>query len=130
MWAKLDAGTDAFFQRVNRPYPVVTLRHVLENIRAVAQGRPVVIQSLFFRLEGMAPPPREIDAYAAHLREIVEGGGKVRLVQIHTIARPPALSTARALTGEELDALAAKVRAAVPEVPVETYYGSDVPPQS
>ena len=130
IWAKLDAGTDAFFQRVNRPYPVVTLRHVLENIRMIARGRPIVIQSLFLRLEGTPPPPREIDAYAKHLREIVESGGKIKLVQIHTIARPPASATAAALSDEELDALAEKVRSAVPDVPVETYYGADVPPQT
>lgn len=129
IWAKLDAGTDEFFQRVNRPYPVITLRHVLENIRGVARERPVVIQSMFFRLEGAEPPDSEIDAYTRHLREIVDSGGRIKLIQLYTIARPPASATAAALPDDRLDALADRVRAALPDVPVEVYYGADVPPQ-
>ncbi len=130
IWAKLDAGTEAFFQRVNRPYPVVTLRHILENIRAVAAGRPVVIQSLFFRVDGVAPPPREVNAYADHLHEIIAGGGKIKLVQLHTIARPPTSPSASTLPDEELDAIAEMVRQRAGDVPVEVYYGTDVPPQA
>ena len=129
IWAKLDAGTDEFFQRVNRPYPVITLRHVLENIRGVARERPVVIQSMFFRLEGAEPPDSEIDAYTRHLREIVDSGGRIKLIQLYTIARPPASATSAALPDDRLDALADRVRAALPDVPVEVYYGADVPPQ-
>ncbi|MBS3734999.1 MAG: radical SAM protein [Phycisphaerae bacterium] len=129
IWAKLDAGTEAFFERVNRPYPRITLRHVLENIRGVARERPVVIQTLLFRLEGTEPPEREIDAYAARLREILDGGGRIKLVQLHTIARAPASPAASALPDDRLDAIAARVRAAVPEVPVEVFYGAEVPPQ-
>ena len=129
IWAKLDAGTEEFFLRVNRPYPVVTLRHVLENIRSVARGRPVVIQSLFCRVDGIAPPEREIDAYIANLREIIAAGGKIKLIQVHTIARPPVSPSAGALPDEQLDAIAGKVRAAMRTVPVEAYYGADVDPQ-
>jgi len=129
IWAKLDAGTEAFFRRVNRPYPVITLRHILENIRRVALGRPVVIQSLFFRMDGVAPPEREIDAYIENVREIIAGGGQVKLIQVHTIARPPVSPSAAAMPNDELDALAEKVRAALPSVPVEVYYGTDVSPQ-
>ncbi|MHC4982354.1 MAG: radical SAM protein [Planctomycetota bacterium] len=129
IWAKLDAGTEEFFRYVNRPYPVITLRHVLENIRSVARGRPLVVQSLFFRLDGQGPPQPEIEAYIANLREIVAGGGKVKLIQIHTIARPPASPSASALPDKELDAVAEKVRTALGGVKVEVYHGADVPPQ-
>jgi len=128
IWAKLDAGTEEFFRRVNRPYPVITLRHILENIRSVARDRPIVIQSLFFRLDGQEPPPREIEAYISNVREIVAGGGRIKLVQIHTIARPPASPSARAMEAAGLDAIADKVRAALGELAVEVYYGADVPP--
>jgi wyosine [tRNA(Phe)-imidazoG37] synthetase (radical SAM superfamily) len=128
IWAKLDAGTEEFFRRVNRPYPVITLRHILANICSVARGRPVVIQSLFFRTENRAPPEREINAYIENLREIITGGGKIKLVQVHTIARPPASPSVGALPNEELDAIADKVRAALGNVAVETYYGADITP--
>ena len=56
IWAKLDAGTEDYYQKINRPnFP---LQHVIDNIAATARGRPVVIQSLFMRVDG-TPPSRD-----------------------------------------------------------------------
>ncbi len=125
IWAKLDAGTDEYFQKVNRPHPHISLATIVENIASVARGRAVVIQTLFFRIAGQAPLSGEIDAYCNRLREILDSGGKIKLVQLHTIARTPAESYASALDNAELDAIAQKVSAAVAPVPVETYYGGN-----
>jgi len=129
IWAKLDAGSEEYFRQVNRPAGDITLHKVLDNIIAVARSRPVVIQSLFFRIAGQAPPAAEIDAYCARLREITAAGGRIELVQVHTIARPPQDPAASSLPDWALDAVAAKVRQAAPGLRVETYYGHDVPPQ-
>jgi wyosine [tRNA(Phe)-imidazoG37] synthetase (radical SAM superfamily) len=130
VWAKLDAGTEAFFRRVNRPRVGLTLEKVVSDIAEVAAGRPVVIQSLFFRENGTAPPDAEVDAYCWRLREIVDAGGGIKLVQLHTVARPPAESFVAALADERLEAIAARVRAALEDVPVEVFPGQDVPPQA
>ena len=122
IWAKLDAGTEEYFLRINRPYPRATLDHILRNIAAVARGRPIVIQSLFCRIAGLPPPEHEIAAYCRNLQAILHGGGKIKLIQAHTVARPPALSTVTALANAELDAIAQTIKTSVP-VPVETYYG-------
>ena len=124
VWAKLDAGSEAFFRQVNRPRPGLTLDKIVGDIAAVAAGREVVIQTLLFRLEGAAPPPEEIDAYCVRLRQVLDAGGHIRLVQVHTIARRPGDPRAAGLRNDELDAIADKVRAAVRDVPVETYYGT------
>jgi len=129
IWAKLDAGTEAFFRRVNRPRGELTLAKIVRDITAVAQGRPVVIQTLLFRHDGAAPPAEEIDAYIGRLRGILDAGGSIKLVQLHTVARPPAEASVARLGDDELDAIAARVRRALPDVPVETYGGQDVPPQ-
>lgn len=121
IWAKLDAGSDDLFQKINRPYPVIPLRRVLDNILAVARVRPVVIQSLFLRLEGAAPSPGQVEAYCQRLAEIVRGGGQIKLVQVYTLARQSADKTAAMLSADELQSIAASIRAAVPGVPVETY---------
>ena len=60
IWAKLDAGTEAYFQRVNRPN--FKLQHVIDNITAAASVRPVVIQSLFMQLDGEGPDDAELSA--------------------------------------------------------------------
>ncbi|MCH7872550.1 MAG: hypothetical protein IID33_12705, partial [Planctomycetes bacterium] len=57
IWAKLDAGTEAYFQLVDRPNK--SLSHVLDNILAAARIRPIVIQSIFMRMHGQPPPAEE-----------------------------------------------------------------------
>lgn len=108
VWAKLEAGTDPYYQLVERTK--VPFRRVLDNIAAAAKARPLIIQSLFMRIEGAAPPDSEIDAFCNRLSEIISAGGKLKLVQVYTVARPPAESFVTALTDEELETIAAKVR--------------------
>ncbi len=117
VWAKLDAGTQAYFVRVNAPsHP---LAHVLDNILSTARLRPVVIQSLFMRMEGEPPPATEITAYVERLRWLLDHGGRLKLVQIYTIARRPAQPYVSRLRPEELETIAAAVRPL--GVPVEVY---------
>ena len=129
IWAKLDVGTQELFDVVNRPHPARALDDIVSGITAVAAGRAVVIQTLFFRIDGRGPGEAEVAAYAARLREILAGGGRIKLVQLHTIARGPMSSSASTLPDDELDKLAEAICRAVPEVTVETYYGADARPQ-
>ena len=124
IWAKLDAGTEESFAKINRPHSGTTLGGILDNIIAVARGRPVVIQTLLSRVDGSSPSPQEIAAYCDRLGEILQAGGKIKLVQLHTIARPPQSEAVETLSNAELDAVAAIVRRAVPGLPLETYYGA------
>jgi len=120
IWAKLDAGTEEYFRLVDRPN--TSLGTVLEGILDAARVRPVVIQSLFLRVRGEPPPPGEIAAYCDRLNGVVAAGGRLKLLQLYTIARAPAERSATPLSDAELDAIAAIVRARVP-VPAEVYYG-------
>ena len=120
IWAKLDAGTEAYYQRVNRPnFP---LAHVMKNIIAAACERPVVIQSLFMRLDGEGPEESEIAAFVTRLNEITEAGGRIGHVQIYTVARKPAESFVSALADSEVDAIVDLVREKA-NLPAEAYYG-------
>jgi len=121
IWAKLDAGTQDYFAKVNRPnFP---LTHVLANILDAARVRPVVIQSLWMRINGEPPPACEVRAFAERLSEIVANGGRIKLVQVYTIARQPAESFIAALSKAELDAVADAIRKVV-ELPLEVYPGA------
>lgn len=117
IWAKLDAGTDEYYQLVERTK--IPFQQVLDNIMAAAKVRPLVIQSLFMRINGDGPSPDEIDAYCGRLRDVLAGGGKLKLVQVYTVARPPAESFVTPLTEDELESIAGKVRAT--GIPAEIY---------
>ena len=120
IWAKLDAGTEEYFRLVDRPN--VSFETVISGILDAARERPVVIQSLWLRVHGAPPPPGEVDEYCRRLNGLLAAGGRIKAVQLYTIARDPAESHATPLSDDELDALTAAVRARVP-VPIETYYG-------
>lgn len=108
IWAKLEAGTDEYYQLVERTK--IPFQQILDNITAAAKVRPVVIQSLFMRIHGEPPSESEIDAFCGRLRDIVSAGGKIQLVQVYTVARPPAESFVTPLTTDELEGIAAKIR--------------------
>jgi wyosine [tRNA(Phe)-imidazoG37] synthetase (radical SAM superfamily) len=86
IWAKLDGGTQAFFNRVDRS--TVPLEKVLANILLVARQRPVIIQSLFPAINGEEPEPGEIEEYALRLKELKSAGADIPLVQIYSATRP------------------------------------------
>lgn len=122
IWAKLDAGTEETFQRVNRPAGGLTLEDIVQNILGLAVARPVVIQTLLLALDGQPPSQAELDAYARHVRGIVAAGGQVQFIQLHTVARTPADPSAQPLGREQLDEAGRYLAAAVQPVPVEVFH--------
>lgn len=108
IWAKLDAGTEAYYKTVNRSH--IAFERILRNIENTAKWCPLIIQSLFFRVNGVPPTTEEIDAYAARLNTIREHGGQLLALQLYTIARPTPEKWATALSDAELDAIATRVK--------------------
>jgi wyosine [tRNA(Phe)-imidazoG37] synthetase (radical SAM superfamily) len=125
IWAKLDVGTEAYYRRIIRSS--IPLARILDNLREAARVRPIVIQSLFLRLDGQPPPPEEQDAYCDRLNEITACGGRIKLVQVHTVARPPAERSVAALSDAEVDALAERIRRRT-GLNVAAYYGGGPSP--
>ena len=119
IWAKLDAGTEEYYRKVNRPN--LPLRHVVDNITAAARVRPVVLQSLFMRINGEPPADGELAAYLDRLREISAAGGQIKLVQVYTVARRPAEDWVTSLTDDQVDRITGLIRQA--GFPAEPFYG-------
>ena len=86
IWAKLDGGTQSFFNTVDRSS--VSLEKVLSNILLMARQRPVIIQSLFPAINGQEPSFEEIEDYAYRLKELKTAGADIPLVQIYSATRP------------------------------------------
>jgi len=108
IWAKLDAGTQDYMDKVN--HPACTLEKVLANILLVARQRPVIIQSLFPMLNGEEPSAEEIEQYALRLRELKQAGAQIPLVQIYSATRPSAHSKCGHLPLKTLARIAERVR--------------------
>jgi wyosine [tRNA(Phe)-imidazoG37] synthetase (radical SAM superfamily) len=119
IWAKLDAGTEGYYALVDRS--PVAFGRLLENVAWCCRTRPTVIQTLFMRVHGEAPPAKEVAAYAGRLQEIVQSGGVIKLVQLYTVARGTTEAYATPLAAAELEGIAEVVRTVVGGAAVEVY---------
>jgi wyosine [tRNA(Phe)-imidazoG37] synthetase (radical SAM superfamily) len=108
IWAKLEAGTEEYYKLIERT--VIPFRQILDNITAAAKLRPLVIQALFMRVGGEPPSQAELEAFCERLDEITRAGGKLKLVQVYTVARKPAESYVGALADVEVDAIVELVK--------------------
>jgi len=122
IWAKLDAGSEAFYREVNRSK--VPFARVLDNLAATARRWPITIQTLFLEWRGQGPSPEEVAAYLERLRTVL-AQGPLQGIQLYTVARPTPEPEARPLRAEAMDQLARQVRSALPGLPVEVFYGPE-----
>lgn len=120
IWAKLDAGSAEYYHLIERT--TIPFQRILDNLTEAARVRPLVIQSLFMRVDDAPPCSAEIDAYAQRLNDIVAAGGAIKSVQIYTVARPPAEANVTALSKSEITGIAQRVEAAT-GLTVELYAG-------
>src|SRR5690606_33908387 len=111
---------EAYYKQIERtPIP---FQRILDNISEAAKLRPIVIQSIFMRIDGDGPPSDEILAFCDRLNDVGSDGGQIKLVQIYTVARPPAESNVSALSDAEVNAIVETVRSRT-GLTVEAYYG-------
>lgn len=116
VWAKLDAGTQAYMEKINRPKvcpvdcPSLSLQLVLDNILKLGRQRPVVIQSLFALLNGEEPPSEEIEQYVQRLKELKQAGANISLVQVYSAHRPSIRAISSHLPLRSLSRIAQRVR--------------------
>lgn len=122
IWAKLDAGTPAYYKTVNRT--AISLERIIKNITETSRCIAIWIQTLFLQIHGQSPSEEEITAYIHQLTKIKSAGGKILGLQIYTVARPTPEAWASALTDTELDAIANRVKKES-GLKVDRFYGAN-----
>jgi wyosine [tRNA(Phe)-imidazoG37] synthetase (radical SAM superfamily) len=105
---KLDAGTQATFDQINRPVKKILLSNIID--RLCSFNGNVIIQTLFLRgmLDGKPvdnTTRAEVDAWLGHLFLM-----QPKLVMLYPIDRRTPVETLEKLTLDELDSIAGKVR--------------------
>lgn len=111
IWAKLDAGTNEWYKRVDQS--VVPFQRILENIAWAGKQRPIVLQAMFHRFGDEEPSEQEIMAWTQRIEAFVAQGAKIAWVQIYTVARKPSNPDVKALSREKLEYIAAQLRGAI-----------------
>jgi wyosine [tRNA(Phe)-imidazoG37] synthetase (radical SAM superfamily) len=97
----LDAGREETFQRLNRPHPGLSLDLVVAGLKALRREFAGQIWLEILVLKGINDHQEELTALKSLLRELSPDK-----VQLNTAVRPVADKSARALTQEEMEAVA------------------------
>lgn len=97
---KLDCGSEATFQKINRPHKNIKYQEIVENLKNLDD---IIIQSLFVDGEISNISSEEIEAWIERLNYIKPGE-----VQIYSIDRPSAHKNLRLVGKEKLKEIAQK----------------------
>ena len=107
VWAKLDAGTEAWYQKVN--ISRVSLDRIEANLIALRKNHPFKIQSFFCSIGGQGWSEAEIAAWLSRIARVRDSGARILEVQLYTLARRPAESFVHPVTPEFLADIRSRV---------------------
>jgi wyosine [tRNA(Phe)-imidazoG37] synthetase (radical SAM superfamily) len=126
VWAKLDAGTEDWFQRVN--VSRVSLDRIESNLIELGRSSPFKVQSFFGRMKGAEGSgarqgwdAAEVEAYLQRLTRIRDSGARILEVQLYTLARPPSDAHVTAVDKTFLENMRARIEAL--DIPARVYGG-------
>ena len=108
IWAKLDAGTQEWFSRVDGTR--LPLQKILDNILWAGQQQPITLQCMFHRFGEERPSLYEQEQWALRIRHLLANGAQIALVQIYSTARKPSQPDIFPLTRDELEEIASMAR--------------------
>ena len=113
IWAKLDAGTDEWFKKINRsPLQLATIN---ENLQKVIARFPVCIQTMVCELQGEIPSEAGIQKYIESLSKLYSIAPEHLVeVQLYTVIRQTVLEDVNPLPKEFLDGVKKKITDALP----------------
>lgn len=107
IWGKLDAGTQAWFERVDGTS--LPLERVQQNLEYAARHWRLILQCLFHGWNGdEGPDEAEIQAWADRVRRIADAGS-IRQVQVYTTRRVPSDDSVTPLSLEQLQHIARRL---------------------
>jgi histidinol dehydrogenase len=117
VWLKLDAGTQAWYTKMNRSN--IPFEKIIGKMKEFAASAPFIIQTMVCAFEGEGPPPEEVEAWEQLVVELASiaansSEGKLRRVQIYGKARlSPEDPKTTALPIKRLEERAASLRQAL-----------------
>jgi wyosine [tRNA(Phe)-imidazoG37] synthetase (radical SAM superfamily) len=109
VWAKLDAGTEAWYQKVN--ISRVNLDRIEANLIALGKMHPFKIQSFFCNMGSQGWDEAELAAWLGRVSRVRDSGAQILEVQLYTLARRPAESFVHPVTPEFLENVRQRVEA-------------------
>lgn len=125
IWGKLDAGTEAWFARMDRSR--FHLDQIQDNLNFAAAHFPLRIQTMLCSLNGRAPDSRELEAYIQRIQQILASAQSapdhagVLEIQLYSIVRRTATSSASSVPRDYMEQWAEALRSQGIQIPIGIY---------
>ena len=119
IWAKLDAGTEEWFQKVNiSPYPLEVIQR---NIELTVKDFPTRIQTMWCEVDGISPSPEEVRQYIERVKRIYHHHSKNLLeVQLYSVVRNTARPHVLPISKSFMEDVSREIQSQI-DVPVGIY---------
>lgn len=119
IWAKLDAGSDAWYQKISRSR--VPLEKIQTNIESAIKKFPMRIQTMLCKIGEEFPGEEEINLYVNRLHKIYASNPQNLLgVQLYGVVRHTAIPDVHPIEKSFFSKVAEKIREKVP-VEIDLY---------
>ena len=113
IWAKLDAGTEEWFKKINRS--PLHLEKILDNLTKTIKLYPLCIQTMICNVQGEIPSEQEIERYIENLAAIHSANpANLVEIQLYTVIRQTLLKGVEPLSKEFLENVKTKITGALP----------------
>lgn len=123
VWCKLDYWDAQSLKQLNRTE--VSFDRLIGKIGRFGEQYPLVLQSCLFQWQGASYSAGYYDAYIALVQQLQQQGVRLSKIQAYTLARQPAEAQAKPWSDDEMNAIAASLRAKL-DVPIELFYETSV----
>ena len=100
----LDAASEDIFQEINRPHADLSLAHLLSGLKAFRKSYKGKIWLEVMLIKDINDDPQQLNLF----KQIIPGL-RADMVQLNTVTRPPAESTATPVEGRKLAAVARRI---------------------
>jgi len=110
----LDAGTEAVFQKVNRPHPGLSLEKLVQGTADFTAAFPGKVWLEVMLVRGVNDDKKELAEIARQIKII-----RPERVQLNTVVRPAAEKGARSLDPAGMEAARSFLQSVVGRIPVE-----------
>jgi wyosine [tRNA(Phe)-imidazoG37] synthetase (radical SAM superfamily) len=112
--AKLDAGDEAGYLRVDRS--AVPWQRTLDNLQLASRLAPLTLQTLICAVDGVYMGADELDSYIAILKGLLDEGGQIAKIDLHSVARRPPFDHVKGLPLSFLQSLAERIEDVEPRL--------------
>jgi wyosine [tRNA(Phe)-imidazoG37] synthetase (radical SAM superfamily) len=122
VWGKLDAGTDEWFNFINRPNKKTSIAEIESNLKLMVSKLPLRIQTMLCKAKDKIPSERELENYCQIVKRIYETNPENLLsVQLYSVVRPTQENSVLPLSREFLENVKKMLENKISKLSVEVF---------